>query len=150
MELLLSVVSAIEVVPTLIRVAAVLGLVAGVFYTFKGTTSRAASFCAILVFFAAQFSPPDELLASLIAYGALGLGGALAQEALIRFGSDTGSYLSPDLLSLPLWVFPLAAIVSMVVANLYPALMTLLDKALTVLKTMLEEYDRHQRKLHKN
>ena len=150
MKLLLSVVSMIEIVPTLIRVVVLWALVALVFFKFKGNKSRTASLCVLLIVFAAQFSNKEELLPSLASYSVIGVGGAISEAIYIRYFAETWDYRAPKVLNLPLWLFPMWAIAAMIIVNIYPALLKIVDEGQAVLKSAADEHAKHQKRISKN
>ena len=150
MKLLLSVVSMIEIVPTLIRVVVLWALVALVFFKFKGNKARTASLCALLVVFAAQFSKKEELLPSLASYAVIGFGGAISESIYIKYFAETWDYRAPKVLNLPLWLFPMWAIAAMIIVNLYPAFTKIVDEGQEVLKSAADEHAKHQKRINKN
>tara|TARA_B100002051_G_C16721023_1_gene632435 strand:- start:1543 stop:1995 length:453 start_codon:yes stop_codon:yes gene_type:complete len=150
MNLLLSVVSIVELVPTLIRVVVLWALVAAVFHQLKGNKSRTLSLCALLVLFASQFSSGSELLPSLVAYSVMGIGGAVTEGLYIRYFADTWDYRAPKVFNLPLWLFPMWAIAAMIVVNLYPVLVKMIDQGQHMLKVAADERAKHQKKINKN
>ena len=127
----------LEVTPTMFRMGAMWILIALVFYKFQSNRARTALLYLVLLAFTGHSSEEGGWFPRLVAYSVLGTFGALSEAFYMTFFGATWTYMSPRVMGVPLWLFPLWSLCALAMVESYPVLVKLASHGRTLLPEKL-------------